>query len=175
MRTSLKVSAVVLVFLGFSVSGAQAQSYAGNILAKAKVLRAITVTGDRDLDFGSVFQGVDKTLAVADATSGHFTLDGHPNANVNITFTLPATLSALSAPANTMTIDTWNGYWNRSSDSPSAGGNAFTPSGANTAAQFGNVAGTGKLWVYIGATVHPGAAQFADDYQGTVTLTASYF
>ena len=174
MRT-WKVRAALVVAFGLTATAAQAQSYSGSLLAKAAVLRAITVTGDRDIDFGTVFQGVDKTLAVADATSGHFTIDGHPNQNVNIRFTLPATLTAQSAPATTMVIDTWTGYWNRASDSPSLGGNAFTPSAANTAAQFGNVAGTGKLWVYIGATVHPTAAQLADDYQGTVTLTASYF
>lgn len=175
MRFWKKVSAALVISFGLTAQSAVAQSYSGNLLAKASVLRSMTVTGDRDLDFANVFQGVDKTIAVADATSGHFTIDGHPNQNVNIRFTLPATLSALSAPANTLSIDTWTGYWNRSSDSPSAGGNTFTPSAANTAAQFGNVAGTGKLWVYLGASVHPTAAQFADNYQGTVTLTASYF
>jgi hypothetical protein len=53
-----------------------------------------------------------------------------------------------------------------------AGATGFTPSagGANTAA----TAGTG-IFVYVGATVSPPAAQPAGSYAGTVTMSVVYF
>ena len=59
-----------------------------------------------------------------------------------------------------------------SSPNPPVGCTGFTPSGAATASAF---SGAGALWVFVGATVTPAAAQPAGNYSGTVTLMAAYF
>lgn len=164
MRTVIRVSAVVAALFSLA-SAAQAQS--ANINALATVYTPITITGNRALDFGTVFPGVAKTIAVAAATSGQFQLGGQATGNVNLTFTLPTNLIN---GANNLPIGTWTGC--TSPTNTTAGCTAFTPSGTATASAF---SGAGALWVFVGGTVTPGAAQAAGNYTGTVTLTAAYF
>ena len=127
----------------------------------------ITITGTRNLDFGNVFPGVNKTIAVAAATSGQYQLGGQAGANVNLTFTLPTNLVS---GANNLPIGTWTGCTNATNTT--TGCTAFTPSGTATPSAF---SGAGALWVFVGGTVSPAGAQAAGTYTGTVTLTAAYF
>jgi hypothetical protein len=163
MRKSLLVSAVIAAFV--STTAAQAQS--ASIQALATVYQPITITGARNLDFGTVFPGVNKTIGTAAATSGQFSLTGQASGNVNLTFTLPTTLAS---GANTMPIGTWTGCLNGTNST--SGCTSFTPSGSATASTFSS---GGALYVWVGGTVTPGAAQAAGNYTGTVTLAAAYF
>ena len=134
MRTTTRVSAGLAMLLSLVASAARAQS--ANITATATVFQAMTVTGARTLDFGSVFPGVAKAIAVAAATSGRFDLTGQNSANVNVSFTLPANLTS---GANNLPIGSWTGCHNTSNST--AGCTAFTPSAAATASAF---SGTGS-------------------------------
>lgn len=164
MRIVTRVSAVVAALFSLATA-AQAQS--ANINALATVYTPITVTGNRALDFGTVFPGVAKTVAIAAATSGQFQLGGQASGNVNLSFTLPTNLVNAG---NNLPIGTWTGC--TSATNTTAGCTAFTPSGTATASAF---SAAGALWVFVGGTVTPGAAQAAGNYTGTVTLTAAYF
>ncbi len=166
MRKFTRVSAAVVALLSLSAAGASAQS--ANINVTATVYQALTVTGAQALDFGNVFPGVAKTIAVTDATAGRFDLSGQNSANVDLTFTLPATLG--DGFGNNLAIGTWTGCTNTSNST--AGCTTFTPSGSATASALG---GTGTLFVWVGGTVSPTAVQAAGAYSGTVTLTAAYF
>lgn len=165
MRKFTRVSAAVVALLSLSAAGASAQS--ANINVSATVFTALTVTGAQALAFGNVFPGVAKTIAVTDATAGRFDLSGQNSANVDLTFTLPATLA--SGP-NTMAIGSWTGCTNTSNST--AGCTTFVPSGSATASAL---SGTGALFVWVGGTVSPTAGQASGSYSGTVTLTAAYF
>jgi hypothetical protein len=169
MRTTIiQVSAVLAAILSLAGSSAQAQS--ANITATATVFQAMTVTGARTLDFGTVFPGVAKAIGVAAATSGRFDLTGQNSANVNLTFTLPANLTNTAPTADLMPIGSWTGC--TSPTNTTAGCTAFTPSGSATASAY---SGSGALFVFVGGTVTPAANQVAGTYNGTVTLTAAYF
>jgi Mat/Ecp fimbriae major subunit len=165
MRTTTRVSAGLLLFLSLAATAAEAQS--ANITATATVYQAMTITGARTLDFGNVFPGVAKAVAVAAATSGRFDLTGQNSANVNLTFTLPANLTS---GANNLPIGTWTGCTNTTNST--TGCASFTPSGSATPSAFG---GTGSLYVWVGGTVTPAGNQPTGTYTGTVTLTAAYF
>ena len=164
MRTLTRVSVTVAALFSLATA-AQAQS--ANINATAVVYQAKTVTGARALDFGNVFPGVAKSIAVAAATSGRFDLTGQASANVNLTFTLPTNLTS---GANNLPIGTWTGCTNATNTT--TGCTTFTPSGTATPTAF---SGTGNLFVWVGGTVTPAANQAAGTYNGTVTLTAAYF
>ncbi len=164
MRTLTRVSVTVAALFSLATA-AQAQS--ANINATAVVYQAMTVTGARALDFGNVFPGVAKSIAVAAATSGRFDLTGQASANVNLTFTLP---TDLTSGANNLPIGTWTGC--HAATNNTTGCTTFTPSGSATASAF---SGTGALFVWVGGTVTPAANQAAGTYNGTVTLTAAYF
>jgi hypothetical protein len=143
-----------------------AVAQSANITATANVFQAITVTGAQTLDFGNVFPGVVKTIAVTDPTSGRFDLTGQSSAPVQLTFTLP---TDLISGANNLPIGTWTGCTNPTNTT--AGCTTFTPSGTASASAFG---APGNLFVWVGATVTPAVAQAAGTYTGTVTLTANY-
>jgi Domain of unknown function (DUF4402) len=164
MRIVTRVSAVVAAFFSLATA-AQAQS--ANIQALATVYQPISVSGNRDLDFGTVFPGVAKSIGVAAATSGQFQLGGQASGNVDLTFTLPTNLVS---GGNNLPIGTWTGC--TSPTNTTTGCTTFTPSGTATGSAF---SGAGALWVFVGATVTPAAAQAAGNYSGTVTLTAAYF
>jgi hypothetical protein len=147
MRATTRVSAVLAAIVTLGASAAQAQS--ANINATAVVYQAITVTG------------------VTAATSGRFDLTGQTSANVDVSFTLP---TDLTSGANNLPIGTWTGCVNATNTT--TGCTAFTPSASNTSTAF---SGAGALFVWVGGTVTPAAAQAPGTYNGTVTLTAAYF
>jgi hypothetical protein len=151
------------------VAAAPVWAASDDITAQANVLTPLTVTGVRTLDFEDVFPGVEKSVAVTDATSGKFSVAGTVAAEVNLSFTvLPA---SLVSGANTLPIvygATDGGYL--TSDSP-ASAIAFDPAvGATTNLH----PGTGDLYVWIGGTVQPDVAQAVGLYTETITLDVTY-
>ena len=162
-RTYLALAvAAALTVAGAGTAAAQT----GNVNATATVLTPLTVTPVSDLAFGNVYPGVAKTVAVADASAGTFSVAGYNTAQVNLTFTLPTNL--VSGTDN-LPIGTWTGYYN-TTNSATVGGAAFTPS---TSATTTNLA-AGALYVFVGATVSPAGTQPAGSYTGTVTMAVAY-
>ena len=166
MRTAMVLSAVLAAGLSLGAATVEAQNSA-NIQATATVLSAVTVAAGTDLVFGNVTPGVNKTIAIADGGAGRFDVTKAASQGVTLAFTLPTNLNSAG---NLLPIASWTGGWNTSATP--AGATAFTPSagGTNTAVTVG----TG-IFVYVGATVSPAAAQAAGNYSGTVTMSAVYF
>jgi hypothetical protein len=166
MRIATVLSAVLAAGLSLGAAALEAQTSA-NIQATATVLSAVTVTAGNDLQFGNVTPGVNKTVAIGDAGAGSFNVTKAANEGVTLAFTLP---TDLTDGVNNLPIGSWTGGWNTSATP--AGATTFTPSagGSNTTA----TAGTG-IFVYVGATVSPAAAQVAGNYSGTVTMSVVYF
>jgi hypothetical protein len=158
----------MLLTVGVSAGSAHGvRAQAANFTVNALVLQQITVVGDRNLAFGTVFPGVNKTVPVQGGNSGRYQVTGAANASVSLTFTLPANLA--NGP-NLLPINTWVGRHNAINNA--ATGVAFTPSGSptNTA-----LSALGVRWVFIAATVNPAANQAAGGYLATATLTVAYF
>ena len=168
MNTTLRSSVVALTLLGAVVATGWAQTNNASIQATATVQQPVNVTGAADLDFGNVFPGVNKSVAVSDGGAGRWDVTGQSGTSVELTFSLPA---ALSDGTNSLSIGTYTGHWNNVSASPS-GGTAFTPSGGASNATLG---GAGQLYVYIGATVTPTTTQAAGVYTGSLSMTVAYF
>ncbi|HEY7637281.1 MAG TPA: hypothetical protein VH763_17140 [Gemmatimonadales bacterium] len=163
MRTATVLSAVLAASLSFGAATVQAQS--ATIQATATVLSAITVTGT-NLAFGNVTPGVNKTVAITDAGAGEFTVTKAAATSVALTFTLP---TQLTSGGNTMPIGTWTGGWNNTANN-AAGATTFTPSAAATTVPSGGA----NLWVWVGGTVSPAAAQAAGPYTGNVSMQVVY-
>ena len=152
--------------LALAVVAAPARGQSATIAATATVVTPITVTGTAPLAFGNVFQGVNKTIAFSDATSGRFSLTGYLNSQVSMTFTLPATLTS---GANTLPINTYDVRVNGTNST--TGTTALTvTSGTPVLSNF--VAG--NLFVFLGGRVQPAVAQAQGTYTGTIVLAAAY-
>ena len=167
MKTALRSTLVAIALTIVGVVAAAAQTNNASIQATAVVQQPINVTGARNLVFGNVFPGVNKVLAVTDPNSGRWDVAGQADANVQLTFALPATLSD---GTNSLPIGTYAAHYN-TSNAPT-GGTDFTPSAAPTTAVL---SGTGGLWVFVGATVSPATNQPAGNYSGTLSMTVVYF
>ncbi len=157
---------VAAVLIAVIVAAGSARGQSATIAATATVVTPITVTGTAPLAFGNVFQGVDKTIAFSDATSGRFSLSGYVNSQVAMTFTLPGTLAsgASSMPINAYVVRV-NGT------NSTVGTTALTvTSGTPVLSNFVS----GALFVFIGGRVQPVAAQAAGAYTGTIVLAAAY-
>ena len=166
MRTTTALSAIVAAGLTVGAATVEAQTSA-NIQATAQVLSALTVTAGKDLEFGNVTPGVNKTIAITDAGAGRFDVNKATGSDVALSFTLPANLTS---GANNLPIGTWSGGWNTAATP--AGATGFDPATGPTTT--GSTA-SGTLTVYVGATVNPGAGQAAGAYTGTITMSAVYF
>jgi hypothetical protein len=149
--------------LSLGVASANAQST--TIQATATVLSAITVTGT-NLAFGNVTPGVNKTIAITDAGAGKYAVTKAGASSVSLTFTLPTNLVSGS---DNLPIGTWTGGYNNTADVPGSA-TAFTPSATPTVVPSGGA----SLWVYVGATVSPAAAQAAGSYAGNVVMSIAY-
>ena len=160
-RMSLLAGAVALCSVAGSASGQSA-----SITASASVFQPITINGARNLDFANVFPGVSKSVAISAATSGRFDITAQASQPVSLTFTLPTNLTS---GANNLVVNSWTGCWNGTNTTTGCTG--FTPSSTATNATVG---GASTLFVFVGGTVVPTAAQVAGTYTGTVTLTVAY-
>jgi hypothetical protein len=166
MRVSMSWFAAVACAVGIAPIVASAQNNASASVT-AVVQQPIAVTKDADLVFGDVFPGLSKTIDVTDAGAAEFEIAGQASANVNLTFTLPTTLTS---GGNSLTVTSWTGIYNTTNSASS--GTTFTPS---TSATSSTLSGTGALFVFVGATVSPPVTQAAGTYTGTLTLTVVYF
>jgi len=158
---------VMFVTLGLVAGGSRTSTAQGaTFTVQARVFQPITVLASRDLAFGSVFPGVNKTVPVTGGSSGRYQLSGEANASISLTFTLPANLVN---GANLLPINTWVGRHNTISNA--ATGVSFTPSGSPTNTQF---SATGQRFVFISATVSPAANLAPGGYVAVATLTVAY-
>jgi hypothetical protein len=143
-----------------------AHGQSANVNATATVVTPLVVTGSAPLAFGNVFQGVNKTIAHGDATSGRFSLAGFGTSQVALTFTLPTTLAS---GTNTLPIDSYDVRVN-GTNAPATATSLTVVSG--TAVNSNLVAGS--LFVFVGGRVVPAAAQSAGAYTGSIVLAAAY-
>lgn len=157
----------LLVAALFLLPAVVAAQNSANASVTAEVQQPLAVSKTNDLAFGSVFPGVNKTVAVTEAGAAAFTVLGQAGASVNLTFSTPSTLAN---GGNSLAISSWAARRNTSNSS--AAGTDFTPSASATTAAIG---GGGGLYVFVGATVQPTVSQVAGTYCGTLTLTVVYF
>ncbi len=87
------ISTIVCVLSCFAFTNVSAQDVA-NGSATANVQTALAIVSTQDLQFGSVFQGVSKTVANSDAAaSGIFAITGSAGSGISAYMTLPQYIS----------------------------------------------------------------------------------
>ena len=171
MRRWMKLvsGALGLALVLSAASVAQAQSNAASINANATVLRPISIVGDNDLGFGTVFPGLNKTVAISDPGAGHWSISGETGAEVDLTFALPVNLVS---GGNTLPIVFGAGTAGYNATDVVGGATTFDPSAGATTSLSG--LNPGELYVWIGGQVQPALNQPAGAYTETITLTIDY-
>ena len=160
--STMKLAALVAAWL---VAGAvRAQS--ATTQATATVGTALTVTAVAPLAFGTVFRGVNKTIANNAASSGRAMITGLGTSQIRITFTFPA---SLANGANTMPINQYSVRINGVNNI--AGGQQFNL--VTGQALIGPLT-AGSVFMWFGARVQPSATQAVGNYTGAIVLNAAY-
>jgi hypothetical protein len=164
-----KLVAGMAVALALTTLAGQAQAQSASIGARATVAQALTVSATDSLLFGAAFPNTTRTIQPSDAASGSFTLAGAANAEVNLTFTLPANLAF---GANNLPVSFAGNTAAHNTVSARSGG-TFTTFDPSVVATTRLHNASGFLYVFIGGSVSP-VAQPAGDYTGSITLAAAY-
>lgn len=162
-----KILAGAMAVLALTTLSGQAQAQSASIGARATVQTALTVTAVDSLLFGAAFPNTTRQVLPSDAASGSFTLLGAANAEVTLTFTLPANLT-FGANNLPVTFGAGSAGWNTANSR--AGLTGFDPSAVATT-RLHNA--TGNLYVFIGGSVSP-TTQAAGSYTGAITLASAY-
>ena len=168
----LKVGFAAAIMLTVAATGqarAQYNSADRTAGASVKVVTAITIAKDTDLNFGEVVAGSTPGTVImppagpprtptggttlgsgSGASSAQFTVSGDPNATYAITLPGPTTLS--DGGSNTLTVNTFTS----------------TPSGT------GALSGGGTEILKVGATLQVPATQPSGTYTGSFMVTVTY-
>lgn len=176
-RTNLtRLLVVALILIAFGASSASAQDVATGS-ATATLVVALTVTAAAALAFGTVYQGVTKTIANDDASAGVFSITGAEDAIIAIYMQLPDYLSTatgddrmvVSFSTTDLNVDT------TATATPPGfvaadGWIDEDPHNVTTAADIGS----GGTDLYLGGKVLPSVDQAAGAYTADIVLTVAY-
>jgi len=145
--------------------------------ATATVQTPLTVTATAALDFGTVFQGVAKSVAVNDAAAGVFTITGQAGSGISVYLQLPDYMSTATGD-DRMVI----AFSNTDCSIDTSG--VVDPTGAivgwvgtNPYALPATVTVSGggaSSAIFLGGSVNPSVDQAAGAYTADIILTVAY-
>lgn len=133
---------------------------------------ALSVSVQQALLFGVLVPGSNLTIdASTSASAGRYEISGTAAANVNVTITYPATLTAGSDFVNlsTYTAAFSSTVGGSRTALPSAVGQTITSSPSSI-----SLSGAGFAYIWIGSKVTIPPSTPAGTYSGTVSMTANY-
>jgi len=170
-RMLLVALAAILVSVG--PPQVQAQESA-TIQALATVVSSLSITGDNNLQFGTVTPGVSKTVDKSEpGFAGQWSIVGGIGAEITLDFTLPDSLLLVGDSTNGMPISfsPLDASWDDGS-----GGGQLAPSGVIDPNGLGTerLGASGQMVVWIGGRVTPRIAQTGGDYAEDVVLSVAY-
>ncbi len=124
--------------------------------------------GRQDLTFGTVLRGVPTAVGPFARSAGRWEIRGGSLTEVRIDLVLPVALLSASGAELPLSFGSADGA---SSTHPQGrDARAFDPQ-LPLITRFDQ---RGKLYIFLGGTVLPGAAQPAGEYAATISLTVSY-
>lgn len=174
-----KIIYILVFIIGISVSSKVSAQDVANGSATANVQAALAVVATQDLQFGSVFQGVAKSVANNDAAAaGIFTITGAASAGISAYMTLPQYIATatgddrmnIAFQTTDLSIDsTLNA-------DPSTFGDGWLDVDPNNI-PTGLVIGSDVIshtMLFLGGRVLPSVDQSAGAYSGNIIVTVAY-
>jgi len=167
MKATHKYLTAAAALAAVTLVPATARAQSAQIGARATVQQALTISAVDSLILGNAFPNTTRAVLPSDAASGSWSLAGAANAEVTLTFSLPGNLT-FGANNLPVTFGASSAGYNTSNSR--AGLTLVNPLAAATTRLD---AGTGNLYVFIGASVSP-TTQPAGSYTGAITLATAY-
>jgi len=172
------VFAVIAVVLVLSIGGGVSAQDATTGSATATVTTLLSITATQALIFGTVYQGVPKSIAEnVTASSGIFTISGQGLAGVALYAQLPEYLSTATGddrmPVAFSTTDA--AYDTTANADPATpGGGALANIDPHAIPSTTVIGGLGASHLFLGGRVLPSPNQKAGAYTADVIVTVSY-
>jgi Mat/Ecp fimbriae major subunit len=171
-----KAAIAASVFAGLALGATSAEAASGTATSRARVLRQVTVSVDRDLNFGTIVGGtsaasvtVDPTGALTgcgvvgsggvcggSTTSARFNVSGTAGQVVGVTSS-PTTFSISNTGGDTMTVHV----------------DTISTTSQTLSGTFGQAA-AGTAAFTFGGTLDLGVSQADGDYSGTFNMSFDY-
>jgi len=171
MKRLLQLTLILLITAGITtITNAQ------DLTASANVDASISSSVDQALDFGTVTLNSSPSISPNDGDAGRFLITGN-GGTVDLEFTnLPSQLDGLGSASGSnipISFSSSSAAWGEESNSAT---NVFDPNSNNVETTSVNLydASNGEIYVFIGGTLTVAQNQRAGNYEGTITLTASY-
>jgi len=161
---ALVACACALGIAAADASSLRAQNNA-TVNATAAVQQPITVTAGNPLAFGNVFPGKATTISASSASAGNLLGNGSGKRGRQPDVRRAGELEIRCQQCADLELDGKLELTNAPT------GTACTPSGTATPATF---SASGRVFVFLGATVTPSVNQAAGTYTGTLAVTVSY-
>jgi len=176
-RTKLRgILIVAVALIAFMGSSATAQDVATGS-ATATLVVALTVTSVAALAFGTVYQGVAKSIAKDNADAGIFSITGEEDAVLAIYMQLPDYLSTATGDDRMVIAFSTTDL---NIDSTGAGtpatfvaANGWADEDPHNITSSADI-GSGGTDLYLGGKVIPSVDQAAGAYTGDIILTVAY-
>lgn len=172
-RSLLVVAVALIAFLGTS---ADAQDVATGS-ATATLVTALTVTATAALVFGSVYQGVAKTVPKDDPAAGIFSITGQEDAIIAIYMQLPDYLATATGDDRMVigfsTTDCNVDTTAAGTPATFVGADGWIDEDPHNVTAAADIGSTGTD-VYLGGKVTPSVDQTAGAYTGDIIMTVAY-
>lgn len=168
LRSTLALAAIGSIAAG-STAGAQA-----TVNTTATVASAITIT-PRDLEFGTVFPGVAKSVDFGDNTAGNkvagrFQIVAEGGSTIALSWT--AVPTTLTGPASATLPVSLSGCSTTSATAVGCSANYnFTNGNITLAGSYGSAT---THYIFVRGTATPGSTQAAGSYTAPLTVTIAY-
>lgn len=139
------------------------------VLNNALHAQGLSVIERGNLTFSdTIFPGIDETVRYTDAEAAGFELTGDPEAEVRITFQLPSDL-VLDGNSLSVTFGSISAGFHTSEVGQSTA-TSFDPKNGLTT----SLGTEGKLFIWLGGTVHPSQMQQQGTYITDIVLDVEY-
>ena len=165
---------LVVGIIAFSGSSQVQAQESATIQALATVVSSLSITGNQNLQFGTVTPGVNKSVNKSEpGFAGEWSVMGTVGAEITLDFTLPDSLLLVGDSTNGLPIDF--GPLDASFDDGSGGGQ-LAPTGVLNPNGLGTerLGAGGEITVWIGGSVFPRISQTGGDYAEDVVLSVAY-
>jgi hypothetical protein len=175
--SGLKLLAVGVVLAGLLIPSAASPQDVAVGQATATVLAVLSVTATSPLAFGSVYQGVPKTIAKDNAAAGVFTITGEADAVIAIYMQLPDYLSTSSGDDRMVVAFSTTDCNVDTTGAADPTGFVATDGWINQDPHnitSASTVGSGGTNLYLGGSVQPSADQAAGAYSADVVMTVAY-
>ena len=176
---TMRKSLAVALLLALSITARTANSQdAANGSATASVAAALVVTSAQNLQFGTIYQGVAKSIGNdVNASSGIFNIVGATSQGISMSLTMPDYI-ALADGSDRMTIafSTTDAVVDSNNTTPATvvGGDGWINQNPRNLPSATVIGSGGQTNLYLGGRVTPSVDQKAGAYSGSITLSVAY-